>query len=290
MEPSHPTEDKMEVAQPASREELHEYSRKLAIDAKALEGPRTQTVQAYQQAEHELQPKAQLERLTACGQATHTALCPPHSIMESANTDKPSIVPWDPHIRHPTEENKRDFRIPLFLYKFQKILYANGLQPDHHWTRLLPICLEIEEDLWLRTHVSCDLSWKQARQAILDHLADEKAMRKYCKELFSCRQEAGESAAQFACRFRSIALKAGGKDKDTLLINRLLDLLPESISYILLARGHQGVRGNTLINIVQQLRAMDIADKPTPTSSALLKKSPRRRSRNGDNGRQCQNL
>ncbi|ORX71928.1 hypothetical protein DL89DRAFT_311342 [Linderina pennispora] len=170
--------------------------------------------------------RTQLDRVKFCEQTANTAL-PAHTPLIEAitpteasglMTDGNGIKEWHPYIHHYNEQNKDQLTalhhlprytnddeegddIETFLDKFQHELSTYGLPLDNYWTHLLPVCFVIEDDKWLRSHVSPSLGWRQAHTSIVHHFAGEKIHYQFTMELFQYKTHPNESPSAFVSQY-----------------------------------------------------------------------------------------
>lgn len=107
-----------------------------------------------------------------------------------------------------------------FCKKFKTVLEAHTLEPDFHWERLLPICLNKEDQSWFEEKLkNKNLYWKQAESFILDHL--ETPYRRFLLMAKVGRMTQGkyESTKSYAAKYQRMRREAELPDGILLVCN-----------------------------------------------------------------------
>jgi len=116
-----------------------------------------------------------------------------------------------------------------FIPEFEMQLIANGLQPDQHWTRLLPLCLSLGERRWAEHALDPSTSWYTAKTMFKRQFNSHLSVFDAIKQLQTMTLRRDETILEFTVRFQHVMDNAELEDTSPIALAAFEHALPEAV-------------------------------------------------------------
>lgn len=119
--------------------------------------------------------------------------------------------------------------IHTFILEFETQLEANCLSMDHHWARLLPLCLPYGIRRWYEKNIDKSSGWMDACKILKHQFGSRSGIHDAAKQLQQIYLRRDESILDFTVRFQQLMDDAGLDDANPLAITAFEHALPEAV-------------------------------------------------------------
>ncbi|RKP04527.1 hypothetical protein THASP1DRAFT_26869, partial [Thamnocephalis sphaerospora] len=234
------------------------------------------TTTGFQQPANTITPSAGVTNLR-CSLADEAALAA--SVMTQS-----TIVP-----RKLPKFSGKSREVDAFFNAFERTLAVYGMDPQQHWARLLPLCMEMSTANWLCAFVPPTSTWAAVKELFKQEYGDPQHQARLRTETLSMKMRVGEPVIEFSRRLRAKACEAGFPDNDSDVVSTLIRGLPVFTQFMIRASrqcGQLPLEGITLSQLHRFLQALP--EEPemestrasnTATPSASKSSSPKQASK-----------
>jgi len=189
----------------------------------------------------------------------------PVQSLYSTRSNTPDIVePMARIVKYKEYHGKEDEDPELWTQHFERAATANRLNEDHRLDAMAGL-LQGEAAEWYERVKDGIADYDALKTAFITEFNTEVKKNKSMQELFTIRQQFGESVDKFATRFRKLKRMTGQELDNAILKQLVLNGLNPHYSYIVRVQNPE-----TLEDIFKTARQLEIGTQPVMTNHTIM--------------------